>query len=310
MPEARRPTLIAISIKSIQIEPYIAPNFQFCKSATIEGESRNREFCFTMKTGLLNPEQLRRCELLEQHGFTVVEAPDTHGHHGPGGWQEEAVIRAMNRIAKRYENSEGVKPVEAYDPEFARTVLEQVNKHFPHPVHAHELKANFPHEPSDDALFIALAGLQKEGFIDCKVMFDYHSHPRKIADIANIEMTAEGRNHLAGGSKLQQSPGTHIEISDSTFHNSPIGIGNDIVQTINTSTASLEDLFKAFRGEVTKLAIAGSQQAEILSRLDDLEAAKGSPAVGVKYTQLLSAISDHITVFGYLLPPLMKALTQ
>ena len=109
---------------------------------------------------------------------------------------------------------------------------------------------------------------------------------------------------------MEQSPNTHIQISDSTFHNSPIGVGSDIVQKIHTSSASLEDLFKAFRGEVTKLAIAGSQQAEILSRLDDLEAAKGSPAVGVKYTQLLSAISDHITVFGYLLPPLMKALTQ
>ena len=80
--ESPKPVLIALSIKSIQTEPYLGPNGQMCKSANICGESKDRDVCFNIKTGLLNPESLRRCELLQSHGFTVVEVPKDwrYGH--------------------------------------------------------------------------------------------------------------------------------------------------------------------------------------------------------------------------------------
>jgi hypothetical protein len=82
-------TLIAIFVKSIQQEPYISPHGGLSKSAVIRGLSENSEISFELKTGLLNPEQVHRCELLQQHGFTVVEVPDDWrwGYNGQAGWQ-------------------------------------------------------------------------------------------------------------------------------------------------------------------------------------------------------------------------------
>jgi hypothetical protein len=109
--------LVAISVKSIQREPYIV-NGRFAQSADIEGRSRDRNSRFSIKTGLLNDEQLRRCELLKRHGSTVVELSD--GYRDDNRWIDAAIQKALDRIAELYEGTEGVEQVEQYDPEFAR----------------------------------------------------------------------------------------------------------------------------------------------------------------------------------------------
>jgi hypothetical protein len=52
--QAKEQILIAISVESIQREPYISPEGSFLKSAVIRGASQNPELSFEMKTGLLN----------------------------------------------------------------------------------------------------------------------------------------------------------------------------------------------------------------------------------------------------------------
>ncbi len=198
----KKRTLIAISVESIQREPYISSDGGFLKSAVITGVSQDPELSFEMKTGPPHPQQVHCCELLQRHGFTVVEVPDSWKWEYNESWRlREAVIKAaMERVAKRYERGEEVDMTGTYDGEFAEQVLVAINKHFPHPVQTTELKQAFDHEPSDSKLLTALAGLQRDGLIEGKTLFSSMSGLRELAAIANIEITAAGRKHLSGAS--------------------------------------------------------------------------------------------------------------
>src|ERR1017187_9455687 len=200
--QANKQTLIAISVKSIQREPCISSDGRFLKSAVITGVSENPDVSFEIKTGLLPPEQVHRCELLQQHGSTVVEVPDNWRweYNEPSRWQEAVIKAAMERVAKRYEIGEDIDMTGTYDSDFAEQVLVEINKHFPHAVQTNQLKHAFKNEPSDSALLTALAGLQRDGFIEGKTMFSSMTGRRELMAMANIEITAAGRSHLSGAS--------------------------------------------------------------------------------------------------------------
>jgi hypothetical protein len=105
---------------------------------------------------------------------------------------------------------------ETYDSNFAEQVLAEINKHFPHAVQTSQLKRAFEREPSDSALLTALAGLQRDGFIEGKAMFSSTTPLRSLMAMANIEITAAGRRHLSGAST--QSPTATI-IQGDQFNN-------------------------------------------------------------------------------------------
>ena len=103
----------------------------------------------------------------------------------------------MDRIAGLYEGKEGTEQMEKYNPDFALEVLTKVNENFPTPVEPHDLKHLFANEPSDAQLLIALDGLQCEGFIEGMPIYEHTTGQRKLAMMANITMTAKGRQHLS-----------------------------------------------------------------------------------------------------------------
>src|ERR1700752_57316 len=100
----------------------------------------------------------------------------------------------------------------------------------------------------------------------------------------------------------------HFHISGSTFNNSPIGVGDGFAQTIMSQTSSVSEAVSAFRSEVKKVIDDEAKQREILSRLDELEAAADRPTMIERYNNLVATIGNHITVFGLLLPPLLDKL--
>lgn len=224
--------LIVVTVESIQNEPYISPHGGLAKSATLKAVSSNRELIFDLQTGLLNPEQIRRCELLLRHGFTVVELPQNVPlwRDGIGGWKDKVIVNAMERIAQTYADGEEIESMEEYDEAFADEVLVEINKHFPHPVQTHEIKFALKPEPSDSVLLTALAGLQRYGYIDGKTLFN-NTGQRRLAAMANIEITAEGRTHLPGQS---HAPGGAVIHGDQINNYGNAGaIGRHSVGTIN-----------------------------------------------------------------------------
>jgi DNA-binding PadR family transcriptional regulator len=101
----------------------------------------------------------------------------------------------------------------------------------------------------------------------------------------------------------------HMHFSGNTFNNSPIGVGESVSQVINAQAASSNEAFIAFRNEVAKQVQDGSERERILSRLDELEASSELPSRYEKYAMLMGAIGDHITVLGFLVPPILKWIT-
>jgi hypothetical protein len=190
--------LIAVSLISISREPYIMPNGMVAQSAVISGKSRTSELSFTFQTGLLNAEQIERCEALKEHGFTVIEAPSDwrYGYYNkPGGWQEVVIQDAMKQIGAILQNSKGKDEMTGYDEELAKAVLEAVGRSFPRQLSMVELKHQLQPEPSDRALFTAIDALFIERLIEGPHMRS--GIYNELHDVVFIQITAEGRKHLA-----------------------------------------------------------------------------------------------------------------
>jgi len=50
------------------------------------------------------------------------------------------------------------------------------------------------------------------------------------------------------------------------------------------------------------------ERDDILARLNELEAAHDKPTILDRYNKLVAPVIDHITVLGFLLPPLLQHL--
>lgn len=102
--------------------------------------------------------------------------------------------------------------------------------------------------------------------------------------------------------KLARAAGTqHVHISGN-FHQSPIGVGNHISQSVSISAASSE-MFDRLREEIRTRIEDVPKRSEALVRLDALEAAPDRPSKLERYTQLVGVLGDHITVLSFLLTP-------
>lgn len=268
MNSTEKPILIALSVQSTKREPYITPH-GMAQSAVIHGESYSREHTFTFQTGLLNQEQVRRCEELSRHGFTVVELPDDWqwSYRGAGGWHEVVIQRGMQTMQTLYSNGEEGRSMAEYDAKLAEEVLAALNNSFPYPVTTTELKHALGTEPSDDALLTALDALQLEGLISGK----YLRSQRRLVAMATIQITAEGRKKFAGDSERNTGPVIH---GDQIINYGQAGaLGRYAAGTINyhqqwTSIQDQVDLV-ALAGELEK--IRSQVQKTASSRADFMQ---------------------------------------
>jgi hypothetical protein len=103
---------------------------------------------------------------------------------------------------------------------------------------------------------------------------------------------------------------TQIHISGGTFHNSPIAMGGTVKQSVTSAPASMQELLSVFRCEAVKLIDNEARREEILSRLGELEAASDKPTMIDRYNNLVATIGNHITVLGFLLPPLWEMIVK
>ncbi|WP_041597104.1 hypothetical protein [Granulicella tundricola] len=82
--------LIAVAVKSIGRDFYPGMLGGHPHNAIIVGRSTNRDASFEFQTGFLSGIAFAKCQQLEKHGFTAVEAPENwrYGYYNePGGWQ-------------------------------------------------------------------------------------------------------------------------------------------------------------------------------------------------------------------------------
>lgn len=125
-------------------------------------------------------------------------------------------------------------------------------------------------------------------------------------------LTAEGYKAATQikAPRSQRSTPSHVHISGNTFQGSQIGIGGTVSQTADISIATTEQLFERTRTEIKQHIPDEEKQAVVLAKLDVLQAAPDKASKLDLYNQFVGSLSDHITVLGFTLPPLMHWLMR
>jgi hypothetical protein len=219
--DSEKPALIAISVESLKDHPYPVAVFPRPQQAIIVGKSTEQNYSFEFPTAPLNPEQTRRCRMLQRHGFTVVEFSDDEHFFSwnQAKWQESMIIKAMDKVASLYPEDEETKNLSTYDPNFARAVLGVAARVFPKQLGMVELKHVLSPEPGSEALFIAIDALDADGFIEAKATRS--AVDNGIQDVAYIKATRTGRDHLSED-KSQSRPQKHEKGDEATRHTAEV----------------------------------------------------------------------------------------
>ena len=107
--------------------------------------------------------------------------------------------------------------------------------------------------------------------------------------------------------KSPRAPAQRVHISGGTFHQSPIGIGGHVSQTLNVSESRIYNLL---REEAEARVTDENQRAEIVTHIDALESAPDQLSKIERYNKLVASIADHVTIFGPLLSTLLPMLIK
>lgn len=90
-------------------------------------------------------------------------------------------------------------------------------------------------------------------------------------------------------------------------HNARINV-NSADNSVNIASVSNDKTFVQMR-EVAQSIQDESEREKILSRISELESSRGSSGFLPAYQSFMSAIADHITVFGPFIPVLAQMLS-
>jgi hypothetical protein len=110
-------------------------------------------------------------------------------------------------------------------------------------------------------------------------------------------------------SKPTKTPVPHVHISGGTFHQSPIGVGDHVSQSVNV-VVNAQTIFARLREKAEEQVHDEKKRTEIIKHIDALEKAPDQLSKIERYNRLVAVTADHITVFGPLLTLLFQILTS
>lgn len=189
----------------------------------------------------------------------------------------------------------------AYDEVLAQRILVALQEVFPNRLSSHDLKNRPPFvEVPEEEWLLALDALLKLGLVDGKALRTGFRSVLHAA--ANLEITPLGRENLSPTAARGAASVTHnIHLHG---HNPRINV-NSTDNSVNIASVSNDTTFVQMR-EVAQSIADESERAKILSRIEDLESARGSSGFLSAYQSFISTVADYMSIFG----PFIPALTQ
>jgi hypothetical protein len=169
---------------------------------------------------------------------------------------------------------------------------------------------------SDVDFDLAMSDLDKGGLVKTGPMKAYENTPGSsvviIALYSKNEYAYLTEDGYKAASKVRPArpprvPMPTVHISGGTFHQSPIGVGKQVQQTIQVSAGS-DELFGRLKDEIVKHVADEQKRSAALVHLEKLEAAPDRQTKIEVYNKLVGSIADHITIFGPLLPLLLQQI--
>lgn len=170
---------------------------------------------------------------------------------------------------------------------------------------------------SEVDLDLAMKELDEADFVKTGPMEVYDNPPGSSVLIVALYskneysyLTEEGYRLAAKLSSLgpTRTPAPRVHISGGTFHQSPIGVGTHVSQTMNISV-SLQSILTRMRETTEERVPDAKKRTEIIQHIDALETAPDQPSRIDRYNRLVAVIADHVTVYGPLLTTLFQVLT-
>ena len=169
---------------------------------------------------------------------------------------------------------------------------------------------------SDVDFDLAMSDLEQDGLVDTGPKEHVKNNPNSMILMVGFftskreytYLSEEGYKEASRIRPRRALGPQHIHLSGN-FHQSPIGVGDHISQSVSVATTNSE-MFARLREEIGNRVEDCQKRDEILARLEALETAPDKPSRIERYTQLVGVLGDHITVFTVLLTPLFQNLMR
>ena len=175
-------------------------------------------------------QQAIKYELLRKHDFTVIPLADKwFSRFGDSSTMQTSIINdAFRHLEEVIHLKENQVALPMYK-ELARTVLVALDEIFPKHMSNFELKSLVKPEPSDAELLDVLDGLEHQGFINGKSLYDSQAGIRRLAVILGIRITTKGQEEISA------TPPVSAAVIQNYINNGHAGaMGPHSVGTINS----------------------------------------------------------------------------
>jgi hypothetical protein len=164
---------------------------------------------------------------------------------------------------------------------------------------------------------LALKDLEDGDFIGTGPMVPFDNPPNSHFLVVGLRSKYEFAYLTEKGYKAAQKvpskrgtlPVTHqVHISGGHFHQSPIGVGDRITQSVSVALNSAP-VFVDLRQAVEKSGIGTEDQRTLLAGVDAMEKAHNMPGFIDRYKDFIALAANHMTIVAPFLPALSSLLS-
>ena len=107
--------------------------------------------------------------------------------------------------------------------------------------------------------------------------------------------------------KGQRSATPNVHISGGTFHQSPIGIGSHVNQSLSGRLGDVT-VFEGLRKAINKVEDKGDR-ANLIAGVEAMEKAHKTPDFVTRYSNFIALAAKHMTIISPFIPALTALLT-
>jgi len=165
---------------------------------------------------------------------------------------------------------------------------------------------------------LALKDLETETLIRTGPLLPYENRPGSTVFVMGIISRREFAYLTEAGYKAaretqavkkQSFETTHLHISESHFHNSPIGIGSQVHQSIEMTLGN-PSVFMDLRRVVDEGDIKNDERTKLHEGIAAMEKARDTPGFVDRYKDFIALAANHMTIIAPLLPALTALLSS
>ena len=164
---------------------------------------------------------------------------------------------------------------------------------------------------------LAFKDLEESDLIETGPMVAYDNHPNSGFFVVGLRSKYEFAYLSEKGYKAAQktqtkkrsASNTSVHISGGTFHQSPIGIGSHVTQSL-TGTFGNAPVFGGLRNAVDESDLPNEQRTELVAGIAAMENAPDARTLFDGYRDFITLAASHMTLVAPFLPALAALLSN